>query len=318
VLIAALLLFAMPRSPRLVVALLLGLIVIQRALSAGGIYRSFEQRAAYPPIPMFAALQNVREPFRITGHGLAFIPGTSAMYELEDVRGYQAMTFLRYRETYPLWSIHQPVWFNRVDDLTRPFLSFLNVRFAITWDRDPPPPGWREVARQRGTILIENTHVIERVFVPRQVRIGLGGAETLAQMQSETDFRERAWIEAPLAPHDRQNGPGAVSFTNTAREYDIDADMQRAGWIVASLPAWKGWRAYVDGRRVETQFANHAFLGVYVPQGKHHVRLIYLPRAFVVGRWVTFFTLVIVVARIVAKSQSRKVSKEIEPRQSPL
>ncbi|MDP9192451.1 MAG: YfhO family protein [Acidobacteriota bacterium] len=318
VLIAALLLFALPRSPRVVVALLLGLIVVQRGMSAGGIYRSFEQRAAYPPIPMFAALKNVREPFRITGHGLAFIPGTSAMYELEDVRGYQAMTFLRYRETYPLWSIHQPVWFNRVDDLTRPFLSFLNVRFAITWDRDPPPPGWREVARQRGTILIENTHVIQRVFVPRQVRIGYGATETLVQMQSETDFRERAWIEAPLAPHDRQNGPGTVSFTNTAREYDITADMQRAGWIVASLPAWKGWRAYVDGRRVETQFTNHAFLGVYVPQGKHHVRLVYLPQAFVVGRWVTLLTMVLVIARIVAKSQSRKVSKEIEPRQPPL
>jgi hypothetical protein len=179
------------------------------------------------------------------------------------------------------------VWFNRVDDLTRPFLSFLNVRFAITWDRDPPPVGWREVARQRGSILIENTRVIERVSVPRRVRIGYNGVDTLAQMQSETNFRERAWIEAPLAPHERENGPGIVSFTRAAREYDIEADMQRPGWIVASLPAWKGWRAYVDGRRVETQFANHAFLGIHVPQGKHHVRLVYLPRGFVVGRWVT-------------------------------
>jgi hypothetical protein len=305
--IAGLLFMALPRSPRVVVVLLLGLIVLQRAFSAGGIYRSFEQRAAYPPIPMFAAA-NVREPFRITGHGLAFIPGTSAMYELEDVRGYQAMTFLRYRETYPVWSIHQPVWFNRVDDLTRPFLSFLNVRFAITWDRDPPPSGWREVARQRGTILIENTNVIERVFVPRHVRIGLSATETLAQMQSETDFRERAWIEAPLAPHERENGPGAVSFTNTARQYDIDTYMQRAGWIVASLPAWKGWRAYVDGRRVETQFANHAFLGIHVPQGKHHVRIVYLPRAFVTGRWVTAATIAMLLLLVIVK-WSRRGSK---------
>jgi hypothetical protein len=289
VLLAALLFLAVPRSPRVVFALL-AVIVTQRVLSAGGIYHSFEQRAAYPPIPILAPLAQVREPFRITGHGLAFIPGTSALYELEDVRGYQAMTFLRYRQTYPIWCIHQPVWFNRVDDLTRPFLSFLNVRFAITWDRDPPPDGWGEVARQRGSILIENTRVIDRVFVPRRVRIGYGATETLAQMQMQTDFRERAWIEAPLAPHERENGPGVVSFTRTAREYDIDAEMQRPGWIVASLPAWKGWRAYIDGRRVETQFANHAFLGIHVPQGKHHVRLVYLPRGFVVGRWVTLGT----------------------------
>ncbi len=272
---------------------LLAAIALQRFVAVGDTYRSFEQRAAYPPIPIFAALENVREPFRMTGHGMAFIPGTAAMYELEDVRGYQAMTFLRYRETYNVWSIHQPVWFNRVDDLTRPFLSFLNVRYAITWDRDPPPDGWREAARQSGMLLFENTRVIERVFVPRRVRIGYNAPETLAQMHAETDFRERAWIEAPLAPHERENGPGTVTFANSASEYRIDADMQRPGWIVASLPAWSGWRAYVDGRRVKTQFANHAFLGVHVAEGKHRVRLVYLPRSFVVGRWITMAALVI-------------------------
>ena len=284
--IAALLAYL--RAPAYV---LLALVVVQRLFSAGGIYHSFEQRAAYPPIPIFDALRNVREPFRITGHGTALLPGTSAMYELEDVRGYQAMTFRRYRETYSAWCIHQPVWFNRVDDLTRPFLSFLNVRYAITWDRDPPPPGWREAARQPGSLLLENTHVLDRVFIPRRVRVGYNAAETLSQMERETNFVERAWIEAPLAPHERENGPGTIAFTNTAREYAIDANMQRAGWIVASLPAWKGWRAYIDDRRVETQFANHAFLGLYVPQGKHRVRLVFLPRSFVIGRWITLAAL---------------------------
>ena len=33
------------------------------------------------------------------------------------------MTFTRYVYTYDLWCKAQPVWFNRVDDLTRPFLS---------------------------------------------------------------------------------------------------------------------------------------------------------------------------------------------------
>ncbi|HYC58693.1 MAG TPA: YfhO family protein [Thermoanaerobaculia bacterium] len=267
--------------------LFLAIIVVQRFLSAGGIYHSFEQRAAYPPIPMFEALKDVREPFRITGHGLAFLPGTSAMYELEDVRGYQAMTFRRYRETYSTWCVHQPVWFNRVDDLTRPFLSFLNVRYAITWDRDPPPPGWREAARQPGSLLLENMEVLDRIFIPRRVRIGYDVAETLSQMNDEIDFRERAWIAATGTPHERENGRGTLKFRNTARGYVIDADMHGAGWIVTSLPAWKGWRAYVGGKGVQTQFANHAFVGVHVPQGKHRIRLVFLPRSFVIGRWIT-------------------------------
>jgi hypothetical protein len=253
-------------------------------LTVGGIYRTFPQRAAYPPIPIFERLKNVREPFRITGHGLAFIPGTSAMYGLEDVRGYQAMTFLRYRETYPLWSIHQPVWFNRVDDLTRPFLSFLNVRYAITWDRDPPPDGWREVARQRGTLLFENTRVIERAFIPKRVRIGESVHDTLAQMVSERDFRERAWIEADAPPYERENGPGRIAFTSSLKSFDIDATMERDGWIVISVPAWTGWRATINHRAAKTQFANHAFVGIHVPAGHHRVALVYQPRSFEIGR----------------------------------
>ena len=267
--------------PRAFGLALVAVIVVQRAVEEGGIIGTFDAKIAYPPIPILEPLKSVREPFRITGHGNAFIPGTSTLYGLEDVRGYQAMTFLRYRSTYPLWSVHQPVWYNRVDDLTRPFLSFLNVRYAITWDRGVPPPGWREVARQKGAVLLENLKVLPRAFVPRTVR--LGAVYVMVEMQEETDFARRAWIEEG-GPAEVENGPGSVAVREHVREYDLDATMQRAGWIVTSIPAWKGWRVYVDGKRVETQIANHAFVAVHVEAGRHRVRLSYWPRAFVIGR----------------------------------
>jgi hypothetical protein len=289
--------------------LLLGLLLIQRVLTVGGIYKTFPQSAAYPPIPIFASLPKTAEPFRITGHGRAFIPGTSAMYGLEDVRGYQAMTFLRYRDTYPVWSIHQPVWFNRVDDLTRPFLSFLNVRYAITWDRDPPPGGWIEAARQPGTLLFENTRVIERVFLPRRVRIGESVQNTIAGMAAETDFRERAWIEADAVPYERENGPGRITFKSSHKSFDIDAQMERDGWIVISVPAWKGWRATVDGQRVKVQFANHAFVAVHVPPGRHRVQLEFLPRGFVVGRSISAIAFAGLLVIAIVRTQRRSVAE---------
>ncbi|HEY0142955.1 MAG TPA: YfhO family protein [Thermoanaerobaculia bacterium] len=276
------------RRPKHFAIVLVALVVAQRVVEEGGIIKTFDAKIAYPPIPILEPLKEVREPFRITGHGNAFIPGTSTLYELEDVRGYQAMTFLRYRATYPLWSIHQPVWYNRVDDLTRPFLSFLNVRYAITWDRGVPPPGWREVARQKGAVVLENLNVLPRAFVPRTVR--LGSRNALEEMQQESDFAQRAWIEAG-GPADAVNGPGRVTIREHVREYDLDATMERAGWVVTSIPAWKGWRAYVDGKRVETQIANHAFVAVHVEEGRHRVRLSYWPRSFVIGRGISAATL---------------------------
>jgi hypothetical protein len=276
---------ALARTPRL---LLLAL-VAQRFVAEGGIYRSHEQRLANPPIPMLEPLRDVREPFRITGHGLAFIPGTSSYYGLEDIRGNQALTFRRTFETFPLWSIHQPVSFNRVDDLKRPFLSFLNVRYAITWDRDPPPPGWREVSRQKGSMLLENTRALPRAFVPRNVRVG---HDALAEMANETDFGDRAWIErTALVPHERANGPGTVVTHDARLGYILDVNMDNDGFVVASLPAWKGWHAFIDGRRAPTHFANHAFLGVRVPRGTHRVRLVYLPSSFVLGSALSALTL---------------------------
>ena len=283
-------------SSRWTPALLLGIVIAQRAAAEHGIHRSFEPRQAYPPIPILEPLKNAQRPFRITGHGNALLPQTATMYGLEDVRGFPALTFTRYAETFPLWCKPQPVFYNRVDVLTRPFLSFLNVRYAITWDREPPTPGWREVARQKGSVLLENVNALDRAFVPPLVRFG-----PLAEMLNETDFGQRAWIEADIPPGERPNGPGRVTIREAHLGYDIDADMEGEGWIVTSITAWKGWRAYVDGRRVKTQFANHAFLGVYVPRGRHSVELRYWPESFVWGRTITVWTAAALAAALVAR-----------------
>ncbi|HWW62254.1 MAG TPA: YfhO family protein, partial [Thermoanaerobaculia bacterium] len=280
------------------VAALLGIILVQRFVSEGGTYHTFPASAAYPQIPILKPLENAPRPFRIVAKSLGLIPATATMYELEDVRGYQAMTYLKYALTYRLWCNYQPVWFNRVDDLTRPFLSFLNVRYAITWEDDAVPEGWREVARQRGSKLLENTRAIERAYVPRWVWIGMPDGTALNQMALESDFRASAWIHVPDdgKQYDRENGPGRVTIRDAKLGYEFDADMERDGWVVISELSWNGWRAYLDGRRLKLHLANTAFLSVHVPAGKHHVRLVYLPTSFVNGRWISLGTLFALVA----------------------
>ena len=259
------------RSPR-ALPLFFVLLLVQRFVEEGRAYPTLDARAAYPPIPLLADIPRGGEPFRVAGIGNALPPGTSAMYELEDARGYQAMTLQRLIETYPLWSTHQPVWFNRVDGVT-PFLSFLNVRWLIAPD---------------GRV-IENEQAFPRAFVPHRVRLGI--SDPIAEMTQETDFRENAWIEASTEAHFRDNGPGTVAIESDGVDLRLEVDMERPGWVVISQSAWKGWRAYLDGQRVGMQIANVAFLSVYVPQGKHEVRLTYLPQTFVTGRTISALTL---------------------------
>jgi hypothetical protein len=282
------------RETALAIAILL-LITAQRWLMGHDIYPTLPAFAAYPPIPIFRSIpKNSAEPFRIVGRAHALVPGTSALYELEDVRGYEAMTFSRYVATYDAWCKHQPVWFNRVDDLTRPFLSMLNVRYAIASENVPPPDGWRQVAVQRGAELLENMHVFPRAFVPAHVVFGTSFDEMIKAITAAPDFHDRAWIEAPLEHGERGNEGTVAMVHRQSGDLLIDAATAAGAWIVITEPAWDGWRVYIDDRRVEHFYANAAFIGVYVPAGGHRIRLTYLPQSFVRGRAISLSTLALI------------------------
>lgn len=301
--IAVLIVLARPRAalPALFACLLL-----QRMVQESGVYPTYSADAAYPPLHLFAPLKNVREPFRITGVAMTFLPGTNVFYGLEDVRGYSPMTFRRYYITYDLWCRGVPVFVNVIDSL-RPFLSFLNVRYAIARDDAPVPPHWHEVARYRRSKLFENDDVVPRASVPAVVHVG--SEAPLMEMSLAEDLRNHVWIEQHnVAPYTRGNGPGTVHLARSKLGFELNADMKADGWVVVSETAWNGWRAYVDGRRVQHQFANIAFIGVFVPAGKHSIRLVYWPPSFVIGRAISGATLLGVIVFVIARK--RRASRD--------
>jgi Bacterial membrane protein YfhO len=297
-------------NQRIVVPLLLAVILLQRTISDGAMIPANDSRIAFPPLTLFRSLQRIHEPFRIVAQGPALFPNTATMYGLEDVRVMTAMTLGAYEETFSVWGHRGGFGFGQVvDDLTRPMLSMLNVRFAVVRDDDPIPPGWRNVASDHGSRLLENEHVLPRAFVPRNIRIGV--SNDVADMTATPDFAERAWIDLPGEPRDVTNGPGIVATRPRKLGFDLIATMEHDGFVVLSEAAWGGWRAYVDGKRAKIVRANHAFLGVFVPSGRHQVRVVYLPQSFVIGRMITFLTLAFLItaalaSRIRAHAHSRR------------
>jgi hypothetical protein len=298
------------RTPtRWLVPALVALIAGQRLISEVDTFSTYPAEVAWPKLALLEPLENVREPFRIVGRGDAFPPATNTFYGLEDVRGYEALTLFQFVQTWQLWNRPHGTWYHRVDDLTTPFLSFMNVRFAIQSSALPVPPGWRTIAVEKGSTLIENSNALDRVFLPERIAVGNRSAEEIVDRMTELrDFRTFGWIAAPGDTIERQNGPGRITLRSRSLggEYLFDADMQGDGWAIISDSSWKGWRAYVDGRRVRMSRANAAFLSVYIPAGKHTVRVVYLPATFVRGRIITFATLLgIVIAIVIRRRASR-------------
>jgi hypothetical protein len=273
--------------------LILGVIVVQRVAEDGFIYPASPRRQFYPELPLIKAIP--RDPLsRVVGTANLFIPNAASMYGLEDVRGYASLTYAPYKKTTALWCPAAQRSYLDVTDLTLPFLSFLGVRHAITPRTMEPPPGWRVVADDRNTRLMENAQAVPRVFVPRTIRFMNSEETELEEMRQATDFAAKAWIHTlDVLPQDVDNGAAELRVERDGARYEIDIDARSGAHVVITDVGWPGWRAFLDGRRVKIAPANLAFLSVYVPKGRHHLRMIYLPDAFVRGRAISLGTVLL-------------------------
>jgi hypothetical protein len=293
--LAAVVVFIVPRPTLALIALILA----QRIIADGHLIPVNDPHIAYPRTPIFAPMLKALggEPFRIVGTNGALMPNTPTMYGLEDIRGTSPMTLAVLDEAAPLFARTRGGAFANLYDLTRPMFSMMNARFGILYAGEGSPSfGWHEVVVDAHTRLVENERVLPRAFVPRHVVFG----DDLEAMKRETDFGNRSWIDLGGPPGERENGPGKVTTRPRKLGYDLDATMERQGFVVVSEAAWRGWRAYVDdgGQAllpVKIGRANHAFLAIYLPAGHHRVRLIFLPRSFVIGRTVTAATLLLLI-----------------------
>src|SRR5216684_1891408 len=283
------------RRPAALGLALLIIVAGERTLQSGDFNPTLSARMFYPAVPLFSHLQHSDDPYRIVGVGDVLPPNIATMYEMEDVREYSAMTFTANYDLQLLWSAHQPVWSNRVDDLTAPFLSLMNVRYAFADGSLVPPPQWSFVAADRGTQLLENQNVLPRVFIPREVTIG-DNPFIWEGILKERDFGSRGWIVVPgESPRQEPNGSGSLTVRREGMgALAIRSHLDSNAWVVVSETAWKGWRAYVDEKPAKLRTADGMFLAMYLPAGDHDVRLIYWPRSFVVGRAISVITLLLI------------------------
>jgi len=301
-------------SRRVAIILIVAAIAGQRLIEDGNIHPTIPRRMFYPSVPLIAAIP--RDPlYRFTAIGNMVIPNVASMYGLEDVRGYSAMTYYTYVETMKLWCPDQKRTYHDITDLSLPFLSFLGVRHAITPRTMEPPPGWRVVADDHTSRLIENTHAIPRVFVPRRIRFIDSDQRALEEMSAATDFTDEAWIVThDVPPQLVDNGVATLHTQRIGSRYEIDGEVRTPSRIVIAEASWPGWRAYIDGRRVKLESVNRAFLSMYVPAGHHRLQVLYLPDAFVRGRVISIGTLAVILGALASRRLARRASRHLPAR----
>jgi uncharacterized membrane protein YfhO len=107
-------------------------------------------------------------------------------------------------------------------------------------------------------------------------------------MAEARDFRQTVWVSGAAA--DAANGTATLRVREIGPDLVIEADARERVLVATSVPDWPGWRAQASGRKLETATVDHAFVGFWLPAGRHVVRLRYLPGSFVTGAALSLLT----------------------------
>lgn len=74
-----------------------------------------------------------------------------------------------------------------------------------------------------------------------------------------------------------------VEFKTSGNKATAEVDLEEAQVLLTTIPYDKGWRAYVDGKKVTIPTFKRALLTLPVDAGKHTIKLVFIPQGFVIG-----------------------------------
>lgn len=112
------------------------------------------------------------------------------------------------------------------------------------------------------------------------------------------DFDRRAAVVLETRPVSEPTpGPGTADIVeHSANKIIVRTRADGPKLLFISQGYESGWKAKVDGRQTLIYRADYAFSSLPVSAGEHLVELVYWPEAFVLGLWLSGFSLVALVA----------------------
>lgn len=231
---------------------------------------------------------------------------------LYDGQGYNPVQYERYID-YVLAMNGAPQEYHetnvQIAGLSSPLLDLLNVRYVVVpAGLEPDSPGlapiassWPVVYEDSASRIFENPDVLPRAWIVHEARTLPRESAVSLLEYDQVDPRRTALLEKDppvLAP---SGDPAADLATVNHFEADrlrVETTTDAAGLLVLSEVYDAGWRAYVDGKRVDVYAADGLFRAVPVPAGRHAVELRYEPTSLRVGLAITALTSVFVAVLI--------------------
>lgn len=163
---------------------------------------------------------------------------------------------------------------------------------------------WKRVADQHEVSIFENTRVLPRTWLANEARV-LSDSESLQVIRSGKfadgktwDPRSVALIEGKIDfnPSLRDENAYAALTADEPNRVNVKTKSSAPAILVLSANHYPGWRAYVDGKSVETLRIDYNLRGVTLPAGEHRVEFVYRPKSVLIGLVISLLTLIGIIA----------------------
>jgi hypothetical protein len=247
--------------------------------------------------PILASIDRGPAPFRVVATGAILNPNSALLFELQDVRGYDALALARYTALLARLPGYYPVHHHRFFlTADAPLFDLLNVKYLLT-DRTPANPRWELVAQDGDIRLYRNREVWPRAYFVQDAVVVASAQEARDRVLDATfDYRRQVVLEhvppswtPPTSSPDPAPQVQVVGYS--ADRVVLQVVTSRPGLVVLTDAYQRGWRAWVNGRSAPVLIANAAFRAVPVGAGSHIVTLAFRPISFMIGAGISAATL---------------------------
>ena len=268
-------------------------------------HSTVRQENIYPDTPALQQIKNDPGIFRIVGTHVDFMPNTSILHGLYDIRG---LDFPAHRYLELCQRMGGQDWLGYgilfTANLQPRLLDLLNVKYVLSSSPLGPEAlnGMRVAYVDQGVTVFENLNCLPRAFVVQRVRVEKDQASALQSLLDPAfDPGEEIVIEkdpptgfVPL-PHATTPATAEVTSYEPNRVL-VTAETPVQGFLFLSDSYYPDWKAFVDGVETEIYQADYAFRAVYLEPGKHNIEFVYEPGSFRVAVLVSLTALLVTLA----------------------
>lgn len=266
---------------------LLVLIDLFRVSSRGTTFTSAEEFKSLFREPDYVRIikeQKDTEPFRIANFKQDRSLGSvyqsynyHVNFLLEDIYGYSAVKPRAYEDIMSVVGPQNPV-----------FWRMTGTKYIII-NTPVEQPGLTLVKNEGQTHVYRNEGALPRAFLVDSVAAKSGVEILDAMVKMEFDPKSVAFVEDASLKVDKPGKDSSVKivkYSDAKLELEVNATGNNFLFFSTNyIPA--GWKAYIDGAGTKIHKANHAFMGIAVPAGKHKVEFEYLPSSFTAGKYIS-------------------------------